>query len=75
MDWLSQCVAYVKETLPPGTIVSVSYENQHGRGNNKRQQQQQLSVGSGFVVQENGKRRRVVQEEVSCHLNSNVHGS
>jgi hypothetical protein len=76
MDWLSQCVAYVKETLPPGTIVAATYENQHVRGNNKRQQQQ-FSGGSGFVAQENGKRRRLVQEEVNPHLvgDSNIHRS
>jgi hypothetical protein len=63
MDWLSQCVAYVKETLPPGTIVSGPQDGLV-RGNNKRQLLQN-GAREGFVVQENGKRRRVAQEEVS----------
>lgn len=52
MEWLAQCVALVKETLPPETIITAEEEEQQARSGKKQ--------GGGYVVNEKGKRRKVV---------------
>lgn len=53
MEWLTQSIAFAKEALPPGKVISP--EEQYAMSNKRH-----ANVGSvEAVLQENGKRRKV----------------